>query len=182
MAWIALGNRMIDGAELDARAQKVATGFESLGVGNGDGIAVYLRNDLPFFEASFGASAIGAYTIAVNWHCTPEEARYIFEDSGAKVVVIHADLLGHAVVIVHLMNAKQLADARFEVRLADLALSEPFPATAVDQAAAGCKSQPLPGLLQGFEQMLPDYGGKAEQEHRLLGMAGQKIVDQCQVE
>ena len=94
MGWIALGDRTIDSAELNARAQKVASGLESLGVGNADGVAIYLRNDLPFFEASFGASALGAYTIAVNWHCTPDEARYIFEESGAKVVVIHADLLG----------------------------------------------------------------------------------------
>jgi long-chain acyl-CoA synthetase len=47
----------------------------------------------PFFEASAAAGLLGAYPTPVNWHATPEEARYIFENSGAKAVVIHADLL-----------------------------------------------------------------------------------------
>ena len=29
----------------------------------------------------------------VNWHYTEDEARYLFENSGAKAIVIHADLI-----------------------------------------------------------------------------------------
>ena len=67
--------------------------MRSLGVGRGDLVALYLRNDLAFFEASFAAGLVGAYPTPVNWHYTPTEARYLFENSGAKVIVIHADLL-----------------------------------------------------------------------------------------
>ncbi|PKQ03781.1 MAG: long-chain fatty acid--CoA ligase, partial [Alphaproteobacteria bacterium HGW-Alphaproteobacteria-12] len=35
---------------------------------------------------------VGAYPTPVNWHNSPEEARYIFEDSGAKAIIVHADL------------------------------------------------------------------------------------------
>jgi long-chain acyl-CoA synthetase len=71
----------------------VAAGLDSLGIGVGDGVAIYLRNDLAFFEAAIGASAVGAYPVAVNWHSAEDEARYVFEDSQASAVVIHSDLL-----------------------------------------------------------------------------------------
>lgn len=69
------------------------TAFRSLGMGPGDGVGLYLRNDLSFLEAGLGAGRIGCYTVAMNWHYTEEEARYLLNDSGVKVLVIHADLL-----------------------------------------------------------------------------------------
>jgi len=87
------GARRLEAADLHTRIARAAAGLESLGVGAGDGVAIYLRNDFPFFEASGAAGALGAYAVAVNWHYTLDEARYLFEDSAAKVVVIHADLL-----------------------------------------------------------------------------------------
>ena len=86
--------RRIDTAALDLRAARAASGLASLGVVRGDIIALFLRNDIAFFEASIAAGLIGAYPTPVNWHGTAEEARYIFENSGAKVIVVHADLLG----------------------------------------------------------------------------------------
>jgi long-chain acyl-CoA synthetase len=79
--------------EVALRGARVGAGFESLGIGPGDGVAIFLRNDIAFFEAALGASTVGAYPVAVNWHCTEDEARYVFEDSGARAVVIHSDLL-----------------------------------------------------------------------------------------
>jgi long-chain acyl-CoA synthetase len=93
MGVISSGDRQLTTEALLERAAKAATGFMAEGVAPGDTVALYLRNDLAYFEASFGASQIGAYPVAVNWHYTEDEARYLFEDSGAKVVVIHADLL-----------------------------------------------------------------------------------------
>jgi long-chain acyl-CoA synthetase len=90
---ISSGARSLTTEQLMARAGKAAAALASKGVGAGDTVALYLRNDLAYFEASFGASQIGAYPVAVNWHYTEDEARYLFQDSGAKVVVIHADLL-----------------------------------------------------------------------------------------
>jgi long-chain acyl-CoA synthetase len=89
--WI--GDRSLDAAEVRRRADQAAAGFESLGVKAGDGVALYLRNDLAFFEASVAAATLGAFPVAVNWHYTLDEADYLFRDSGAKVLVIHADLL-----------------------------------------------------------------------------------------
>ncbi len=93
MGDIVSGARRLATADLNARAARAATGLESLGFKAGDIIALFLRNDLPFFEASVAAGLVGGYPTPVNWHATPEEARYIFENSGAKAVLVHADLL-----------------------------------------------------------------------------------------
>jgi long-chain acyl-CoA synthetase len=93
MAQIRSGDRSISTALLNEHAARAATGFASLGVGRGDTVAIYLRNDFAFLEASFAAGLVGAYPVPVNWHYTEDEARYLFENSGAKVIVIHADLL-----------------------------------------------------------------------------------------
>src|SRR6202000_2204302 len=86
--------------EVIARASRAASGLASLGVGKGDLVALYLRNDIPFFEASYAAGMLGAYATPVNWHYTEDEARYLFENSGAKVIVIHAALLAAVADIV----------------------------------------------------------------------------------
>ena len=88
------GERRLDLAAMNDRAARAAAGLKSLGIGAGDLVALYLRNDFPFFEASAAAGLIGAYPTPVNWHYAPNEARYLFENSGAKAIVIHADLLG----------------------------------------------------------------------------------------
>jgi long-chain acyl-CoA synthetase len=93
MGKVTSGDRTIGSEELALRGARVAAGFAGLGIAAGDGVAIYLRNDIAFFEAGLGASMIGAYPIAVNWHYTEDEARYVLEDSEAKAIVVHADLL-----------------------------------------------------------------------------------------
>jgi long-chain acyl-CoA synthetase len=75
------------------QAGRAASGFAALGVGAGDTIAVVLRNDFPFFEASYAAQRLGAYNVPVNWHGKTPEIGYVLSDCGAKAVVAHSDLL-----------------------------------------------------------------------------------------
>jgi long-chain acyl-CoA synthetase len=91
--WVRIGSRVRSHADLQARAMRAASGFEQHGVVPGDVVAVLLRNDFPLIEATVGAGMAGAYVVPVNWHNTAEEARYVLENSGAKVLVVHADLL-----------------------------------------------------------------------------------------
>ncbi len=93
MGKIISGDRVLGLDQLNDRAARAATGLASLGVKRGDLIALYLRNDLPFFEATFAAGLLGAYPTPVNWHYAETEARYLFENSGARAIIIHADLI-----------------------------------------------------------------------------------------
>lgn len=92
MGWIKSGNRTYTAAEFDVRARRAASVIAGFGVGKGDGVALYLRNDLAYFEAVFGAGMLGIYPVPVNWHYTPDEANYLLTDSGVKLLLIHADL------------------------------------------------------------------------------------------
>ena len=92
MGTLRSGIRSLETAALETRILKAAAGLESIGVGPGDSIALFLRNDFAFVEANLAPGIIGAYPVATNWHGTVDEANYVFVNSGAKVIVIHADL------------------------------------------------------------------------------------------
>ena len=64
-----------------------------MGIGAGNTVALLLRNDIVFLEASFGITALGAYTVPINWHSTPDDVLYILQDCEARVLIAHADLL-----------------------------------------------------------------------------------------
>ena len=92
MGWIKSGDRILTTAEFDERARRAATVIQGFGVEAGDGIALYLRNDIAYFEAAFGAGMLGIYPVPVNWHYTQDEAHYLLTDSAVKLLLIHADL------------------------------------------------------------------------------------------
>src|SRR3984893_6687568 len=86
------GSRQIDSSELALAARRMAGGLAALGVGQGDCVAILMRDDISFLTASYGAIALGAFAVPVNWHFKADEVGYILRDSGAKVLVAHADL------------------------------------------------------------------------------------------
>ncbi len=88
-----LGDRWVSRDDVLARAAKATTGFASIGVGPGDSVALLLRNDVAFFEASLGVGALAGYAVPINWHAKGDEIAHVLADSGAKAVVVHADLL-----------------------------------------------------------------------------------------
>jgi len=87
------GNRRISYPEIFARAARAATGLKELGVAGGTPVAMMLRNDFALFEVSGAAAALGSPVVPINWHLKAEEVAYILADSGAEILVCHADLL-----------------------------------------------------------------------------------------
>ena len=78
---------------LQRRALKAASGLAAMGVQGGDVVAVMLRNEPAAIEVLLATRHLGAFWCGLNWHFKAAEARWILEDSRAKVLVIHADLL-----------------------------------------------------------------------------------------
>jgi long-chain acyl-CoA synthetase len=87
------GDRSLTRDALQDRIRRAAAGFAGMGIGAGDGVALLLRNDFAFLEASHAASLVGAYAVPINWHWKPEEVAYLLRDCDARAVVVHADLL-----------------------------------------------------------------------------------------
>jgi long-chain acyl-CoA synthetase len=87
------GERRISYPELQTHIGRAATGFQALGLHDGAPVAMMLRNDFALFEVAGGAAALGSPVVPINWHLKAEEVRYILSDSGADILVCHADLL-----------------------------------------------------------------------------------------
>jgi long-chain acyl-CoA synthetase len=94
MAEIISGARVRTYEVMRAFAARAASGFRALGVGEGDRVALLLRNDFVFLEAQLAAGMAGAYPVPVNFHAAAADVGFLLRDSGAKILVVHADLLG----------------------------------------------------------------------------------------
>jgi long-chain acyl-CoA synthetase len=79
--------------EIRERAMRIAGGLKRLGVSTGDRVAIFLRNDIPFLEASGAAGILGVSPVPVNWHWKDDELNYLLVDSSSKVVFTHSDLV-----------------------------------------------------------------------------------------
>lgn len=75
------------------RAARAATGFDSLGHEPGYTVAMLLRNDFVLFECLAASRLCSACLVPINWHFHGEEIRYLLDDSEARILVLHADLL-----------------------------------------------------------------------------------------
>ena len=87
------GERQISYPDIQARIARAATGFKTLGLRDAAPVAMMLRNDFALFEVSGGAAALGSPVVPINWHLKAAEVGYILTDSGADILVCHADLL-----------------------------------------------------------------------------------------
>ena len=93
-AMVIAGDRRRSQHDIRIRADRAAEGMRTVGVGEGDAVALLLRNDIAFLEASLAASRAGASPVPLNWHATPADTATLLRDCGAKVLVGHEDLLG----------------------------------------------------------------------------------------
>ncbi len=92
-AELCFGERVVDAGTLNERARRLAGGLTALGLREGDVVAVLLRNDPVYADVMLACRIAGMYYCSLNWHFTPAELQFIVEDSGARAVVGHADLL-----------------------------------------------------------------------------------------
>lgn len=88
---IVIGNKEVDAGMLEANARKLATGLDSLGVKEGDVVAVMLRNCEAYLEVINASRQLGSYYCPINWHFKAEEASYILRDSGSNILIVHAE-------------------------------------------------------------------------------------------
>jgi long-chain acyl-CoA synthetase len=75
-------------AALLTDAKRFSAGLRSLGVKQGDKVAIDLPNCPQFLIAFFGALRIGAVVVPCNPLYTPPELRYQLADSGAETIVV----------------------------------------------------------------------------------------------
>jgi fatty-acyl-CoA synthase len=78
--------------QLATRARAQAAGFDALGVGQGERIAMVSQNAARLYSSFWGASAFGRVLVPINFRLNAEEIRYIVEHSGATVLLVDPEL------------------------------------------------------------------------------------------
>lgn len=78
-------------AELDRRADAVASGLAAHGVTRGDTIGLYMQNGIEHIEAFIAVCKLGAVPFNVNFRYRIDELRYLFTNAEAAAVIHDAD-------------------------------------------------------------------------------------------
>ena len=91
---VAMGPVRLTYAELWESARRYAAVLRDKGVGPGDKVALMLPNTQHFPMAYYGTIALGAVVVPVHALLKAEEIEYVLADSGARLLVCAAPLLG----------------------------------------------------------------------------------------
>jgi long-chain acyl-CoA synthetase len=109
------GSGLLTYGELEKRANQGAQLLRSLGIGRGDGIAFWLSNGTGVYEVFWAGQRAGVYITPIGTSLTADEAGYIVENSGSKVVVASPDIAALSTLLVpqgtHLLTLDQWRSA-----------------------------------------------------------------------
>ena len=121
------GELRISYAELYERILRLAGFMRAKGIGEGDVLAVVMKNSPAFLEAAFAASHLGAVFLPVNFRLAREEVAYITGDGGARLVLADRELASsvEGLAGVVLLDGPAQADSR---TLSDAGAALPAPA------------------------------------------------------
>jgi fatty-acyl-CoA synthase len=86
------GKRRYSYRELAERSWRLANALRSAGLAKGDRVAALLFNSPTMLEAHFGVPAAGGILVAVNNRLSSAEVGYIVQHSGAKYLLLDAEL------------------------------------------------------------------------------------------
>src|SRR6202042_2086039 len=86
------GERRYSYGQLAERAWRLANALRSAGLRKGDRVATLLFNSAPMLEAHFGVPAAGGGLVGVNHRLASAEVGYILEHSGARFLLLDAEL------------------------------------------------------------------------------------------
>jgi fatty-acyl-CoA synthase len=86
------GGRRYSYRQLAERSWRLANALRSAGLSKGDRVATLLFNSAPMLGAHFGVPAAGGILVAVNHRLATPEVGYILEHSGARFLLLDAEL------------------------------------------------------------------------------------------
>ena len=87
-AYIMAGSgRAVTYRELNEASNRGAHLFRSLGLKRGDGIAIFMENNVHYFQICWAAHRAGLYYTCISSYLTAEEVEYIVADCAARVFI-----------------------------------------------------------------------------------------------
>ncbi len=141
---IAENGRTLSYAMLADRSARAANLIASLGVAEGDTIAILLENHISYPEIVWAAKDSGLRYVAISWHLNAADTAYILEDCGARLLITSAQLQETAEL------GLSLLDYTIQVLMVDGAVA---PFIDYDEALAEQDSRPLSGRRRGSSML-----------------------------
>ena len=86
-AYVDEQGRNVSWSEIDAAADRVASGLLALGFGRGDRIGLIAPNGIGWLQAFYGAARIGVAVVALSVRYRDAEIEYMLADSGARGLI-----------------------------------------------------------------------------------------------
>jgi acyl-CoA synthetase (AMP-forming)/AMP-acid ligase II len=86
------GERRVSYRDFARQATRLARALQALGLERGDRVAYLCPNTPELLVAHFGVPLAGAVLVAINTRLAADEVSYICDHSGAKVLVVDAEL------------------------------------------------------------------------------------------
>ncbi len=80
-------------SDLAARVRRIAGGLDSLGIRRGDRIGMVLGNRSEFIPCDLAAVSIGALPFSIYQTLSPDQIRYVVEDSEATALIVETAFL-----------------------------------------------------------------------------------------
>ncbi|GAC18066.1 AMP-binding protein [Paraglaciecola arctica] len=108
-----IGNLHLNGnptlrSDFELRSRKLANILQKQGIGENDTVAILMRNDVKYLEVIQACRYIGSYFVPLNWHSVPTEIEHIVQDSKAKILIAHKDLI-------HQLEKQDLPEVLFAI-------------------------------------------------------------------
>ncbi len=82
------GSATLTWRELNAEANRLAQLLAECGIGAGDVVALRLQNTARWVVMLLAVSKLQAVLLGINWRLVPEEANFMLENAGAKLLVL----------------------------------------------------------------------------------------------
>lgn len=80
-------DRRVDYAELERRAGLVARALVAAGAGEGDRVALLMKNRVELVELLFGCARIGAIAVVLNWRLSGDELAVVIDDADCRALI-----------------------------------------------------------------------------------------------
>lgn len=156
------GTGSLNYQDLEKRANQGAHFFRSLGLQNRDAMALWVTNRTEFFEIYWAAQRAGLYIVPISTQLSADDAAYIVNDSGAKLLICDPNVRCSEAVIANQGNLIG------ETSLLDLenwqATIAQFPQIPVSDELAGTQmvySSGTTGRPKGVRITMPDMPADA---------------------
>jgi long-chain acyl-CoA synthetase len=79
--------------EFEHAVRRARQEFEAIDIGDGDTVALLLRNDASFLVAMTALGRSGIYAATLNWQSHPDEVAYVLKDCRARAVLVEDELI-----------------------------------------------------------------------------------------